>query len=50
MFSNNINLIGGSDGPTAIYVSSRIAPQWIVLGVIALVAIGLFLFLRKRKK
>lgn len=50
MFFNNINVIGGSDGPTAIFITSRFSPLWIVAAAAVICAIGLALFLRRRKK
>ena len=45
----SIGIIGGADGPTAIFVTSAGLRPWILL-LLAAVGIGGWLWLRKRKK
>lgn len=48
--SNQIGIIGGADGPTAIYISSNISPAgWLALAAV-LVAAGVLLLWRHNKK
>ncbi|MBE5965814.1 MAG: sodium ion-translocating decarboxylase subunit beta [Lachnospiraceae bacterium] len=47
----DVNIIGGADGPTAVYIGSSI--NWpLIIGTIIVIAAGIlaFLFLKKRKK
>ena len=46
----DIGVIGGADGPTAIYITST--TNWLLVGVLGIVVLGVVLFfvLRKRKK
>ena len=46
----DIGIIGGADGPTAIFVASSV--NWLLIGVLGVVALGvaLFFLLRKRKQ
>lgn len=50
MQASSIGIIGGADGPTAIYVTGRIWPLLVtaVLGVAALIALGVWLFVRHK--
>lgn len=50
--SKNIGIIGGSDGPTAIYISSGSSPYAIVaIAIIAIAIIGFIIWkIRNRKK
>ena len=45
-----VGVIGGADGPTAIFLAS--STDWIWVGVLGIVVLGVVLFfvLRKRKK
>lgn len=46
----SVGVIGGADGPTAIYLASSV--NWVLVGVLGIVVLGVVLFfvLRKRKK
>ena len=46
----SLGVIGGADGPTAIYLAS--STDWIWVGVLGSIVLGvaLFFILRKRKK
>jgi len=46
----DIGIIGGADGPTAIFVD--VSPDWWVyaLGALAVVGAAVFLLIRKRRK
>ena len=46
----DIGVIGGADGPTAIFLASSV--NWLLVGVLGVVALGVVLFflLRKRKQ
>lgn len=44
-----VNIIGGADGPTAIYVATR-PVDWLILGVVLLVVIGGAIYLVRRWK
>lgn len=44
-----VNIIGGADGPTAIYVATR-PVDWLILGAVLLLVIGGAIFLCKRWK
>ncbi|NCB06051.1 MAG: LPXTG cell wall anchor domain-containing protein [Clostridia bacterium] len=46
----DVAVIGGADGPTAIFVASSINWGWVAAGVALAVAVVLFFVLRKRKK
>ncbi len=50
MQASSIGIIGGADGPTAIYVASRMRPLFVAaaLGAAALIALGVWLFIRRR--
>ena len=45
----SLGIIGGADGPTAIFVTTAIEPWWNALLPIALLLIGIWGFLRLRK-
>lgn len=47
----SVGVIGGADGPTAIFISRNFLP-WTIGAVIAVaaLAVGCVLFIRKRKK
>ncbi len=47
----SVGIIGGADGPTAIFISRNFLP-WTIGAVIAVaaLAVGCVLFIRKRKK
>ena len=46
----SVGVIGGADGPTAIYLASSV--NWVLVGLLGIVVLGVVLFfvLRKRKK
>ena len=46
----SVGVIGGADGPTAIYIASSV--NWLLVGVLAIAVLGVVLFfvLRNRKK
>ena len=46
----DIGIIGGADGPTAIFVTSSFGTGWLLFGLIALAAAAAYLILRRRKK
>ena len=46
----DIGIIGGADGPTAIFVTSSFGTGWLLLGFIAQAAAAAYLILRRRKK
>ena len=46
----SVGVIGGADGPTAIYIASSFGWIWVgVLGIVVL-SVALFFILRKRKQ
>jgi len=48
---SSIGIIGGSDGPTAIFVAAPTGAGWLLGGLILLLAAGiLFVILRRKKK
>lgn len=47
VMGGSIGIIGGADGPTAIYISGGAEP-WIVLGIAAALIVGIMIH-RKRK-
>ena len=49
--NRSIGIIGGSDGPTAVFVASSPGTYWLVGGLILILAAGiLFAILRHKKK
>lgn len=46
----DIAIIGGADGPTAIYIASSINWVWFAAVVVLVVAAILFIVIKKRKK
>ena len=49
--NHSIGIIGGSDGPTAVIVASSPVTNWLVGGLILILAVGiLFAILRRKKK
>jgi len=46
----DIGIIGGADGPTAIFVTSSPGAGWLLLLFAALTAAAAYLILRRRKK
>ncbi|MEA5136571.1 MAG: sodium ion-translocating decarboxylase subunit beta [Candidatus Fimivivens sp.] len=50
MQASSIGIIGGADGPTAIYVAGKLSPIIAVAGIgaAALVALGVWLFLKHK--
>lgn len=46
---SDVTIIGGADGPTAIFVATR-PVDWLILGAVLLVVIGGVIFLAKRWK
>lgn len=49
MNAATIGIIGGADGPTAIFLTSSFSWVWILLGAAA-IGLGIFCFVRYRKK
>ena len=47
---NSIGIIGGADGPTVTFVASSPGAGWLFCGLILLLAAGIFLTVRLRKK
>lgn len=49
--ASSIGIIGGTDGPTAIYLTSSIVNYWSLLGVVVIGVIiaTVIFFLKKRK-
>ena len=50
MQASSIGIIGGADGPTAIFLAGRLWPYIVAagLGAAALVTLGVWLFLRHK--
>lgn len=48
MQASSIGIIGGADGPTAIYVAGKLSPIIIGLGAAVLIALGVWLFLKHK--
>lgn len=50
MEASSIGIIGGADGPTAIFVAGKLWPIIVAvgLGAAALIALGVWLFLKHR--
>ncbi|MDF3004309.1 MAG: Na+-transporting oxaloacetate decarboxylase beta subunit [Oscillospiraceae bacterium] len=49
MQASSIGIIGGADGPTAVFVAGKLAPIIAVgLGAAALIALGVWLYLKHR--
>ncbi|WMJ82830.1 sodium ion-translocating decarboxylase subunit beta [Oscillospiraceae bacterium LTW-04] len=50
MDASSIGIIGGADGPTAIFVAGKIWPIIVMagFGAVALIALGVWLFLKHR--
>lgn len=50
MQASSVGIIGGADGPTAIYVAGKLWPIIVVagLGAAALVALAVWLFLKHK--
>lgn len=48
--ASSIGIIGGADGPTAIFLASRVSFVFLLLGVLAVFAAGalIALYLRRR--
>ena len=46
----DVTVIGGADGPTAIYVASSFNWVWFAAVVVLVVATILFIVIKKRKK
>ena len=47
----SIGVIGGADGPTAVLVSAPSGANWLLGGILLLLAAGiLFVILRRKKK
>lgn len=46
---SDVTIIGGADGPTAIYVATR-PLDWLILGAVLLVVIGGAVFLVRKWK
>ncbi|MEA4914827.1 MAG: hypothetical protein VB061_09675 [Christensenella sp.] len=46
----DVAVIGGADGPTAIFVASSVNWVWIAAAVVLVVAAILFIVVKKRKK
>ena len=44
----DIGIIGGADGPTAIFVASSV--NWLVVGALGIIALGVALFFLLRKR
>lgn len=50
MQASSIGIIGGADGPTAVYLAGRLWPFFVAvgLGAAALIALGVWLFLKHK--
>ena len=46
----DIGIIGGTDGPTAIFVASYVNWLLVVLAAVAIIGVVIYLLLRKRKQ
>ena len=46
----DIGIIGGADGPTAIFVASSVNWPLVGLAVVAVIGVVIFLLFRKRKQ
>lgn len=46
----DVAVIGGADGPTAIFVASSVNWVWVVAGAVLVIAAVLFLVFRNRKR
>lgn len=49
MKAHSVGIIGGADGPTAIFVTSTVSPA-LVVGIVAAVVIVVFIFIIKMRK
>lgn len=47
--ASSIGIIGGADGPTAIFLTTTVTPLWQTLFMALLVIVGIYGFLRLRK-
>ena len=48
--NSSIGIIGGSDGPTAVFVAASTSAKWLFGGLILLLAVGIFLLVLLHKK
>ena len=48
----SLGIIGGADGPTAIFVTTQVGFQWELAAAVALLAVGIagFLWLSRKKR
>lgn len=46
----DVAVIGGTDGPTAIFVASSVNWAWVAAGAVLIIAAVLFLVFRNRKR
>ena len=44
----DIGIIGGADGPTAIFVTSSSGAGWLLFGIVALAVAAVYFLLRRR--
>ncbi len=50
MKAHSIGIIGGADGPTAIFVTSTVSPAWVAGIVAAVVIVACIVIIKMRKK
>ena len=50
MKAHSIGIIGGADGPTAIFVTSTVSPAWVAGIVAAVVIVACIAIIKMRKK
>ena len=48
--NSSIGIIGGADGPTAIFVAASPGANWLLGGLALLLAAGILLVILRRKK
>ena len=46
----DVTVIGGADGPTAIYVASSVNWVWVAVAAVLVISAILFIVIKKRKK
>ena len=50
MKAHSIGIIGGADGPTALFVTSTVSPAWVAGIVAAVVIVACIVIIKMRKK